>query len=146
MFYGANLIALRKKDGGIRPIAVGSTLRRLSGKTIVDCVKSPVATKLWPLQVGFGPGGSCEGAIHSARMFMESHPETCRMMLKLDFRNAFNCVRRDKMESVVESLPEYAKYFQQAYGAPSTLCYGEHTILSESGVQPGDPVGPLLAC
>ena len=30
--YGANLLALDKPGGGIRPIAVGLTLRRLSGK------------------------------------------------------------------------------------------------------------------
>lgn len=31
-FFGANLVSLRKKDDGIRPIAVGCSLRRLSGK------------------------------------------------------------------------------------------------------------------
>ena len=29
--YGGRLIALQKKDGGIRPIMVGYTLRRLPG-------------------------------------------------------------------------------------------------------------------
>ena len=29
MLYGANECAIRKKDGGIQPIAVGSTIRRL---------------------------------------------------------------------------------------------------------------------
>ena len=31
-FYGANLCALTKRDGGIRPIAVGCTYRRLATK------------------------------------------------------------------------------------------------------------------
>ena len=31
-FFGANLIALGKKGGGIRPIAVGLTLHRLVAK------------------------------------------------------------------------------------------------------------------
>ena len=40
-FFGANLFALEKKDGGVRPIAVGCTLRRLavkvaSGKVLED--------------------------------------------------------------------------------------------------------------
>ena len=30
--YGGRLVALQKKDGGIRPIAVGYTLRRLAAK------------------------------------------------------------------------------------------------------------------
>ena len=33
-FYGANLTALSKPDGGVRPIAVGFTLRRLVGKIL----------------------------------------------------------------------------------------------------------------
>ena len=32
VLYGANLCALRKKDGGIRPIAVGCTYRRMAAK------------------------------------------------------------------------------------------------------------------
>ena len=31
-FFGANLVALEKKDGGVRPIVVGCTLRRLVAK------------------------------------------------------------------------------------------------------------------
>lgn len=31
-FFGAKLVALRKKQGGVRPIAVGCTLRRLAAK------------------------------------------------------------------------------------------------------------------
>ena len=34
-FYGANLIALGKENGGVRPIAVGFTLRRLAAKIIM---------------------------------------------------------------------------------------------------------------
>ena len=29
-FFGAKLIALKKPDGGLRPVAIGNTLRRLS--------------------------------------------------------------------------------------------------------------------
>ena len=32
VFFGARLVALKKKDGGIRPIAVGHTMRRLASK------------------------------------------------------------------------------------------------------------------
>ena len=35
IFHGANLIALSKPDGGVRPIAVGCTLRRLVAKIIM---------------------------------------------------------------------------------------------------------------
>ena len=31
-FFGAKLIALRKIDGGLRPVAIGNTLRRIASK------------------------------------------------------------------------------------------------------------------
>ena len=34
LFFGAKLIGLRKNDGGIRPIAVGNTLRRICSKCV----------------------------------------------------------------------------------------------------------------
>ena len=43
-FFGANLIGLNKPDGGIRPIAIGCTLRRLSAK----CASS-LYVKKWVL-------------------------------------------------------------------------------------------------
>ena len=36
IFHGANLIALSKPDGGVRPIAVGRSLRRLAAKIIMQ--------------------------------------------------------------------------------------------------------------
>lgn len=37
--YGGSLCALKKKDGGVRPIAVGSTIRRLVAKLGCRAVK-----------------------------------------------------------------------------------------------------------
>ena len=52
--FGGRLIALSKKDGGIRPICVGYTLRRLAAK----CFNSHIITKrsqaLQPQQLGVG--------------------------------------------------------------------------------------------
>ena len=36
IFCAANLIPLRKKDGSVRPIAVGDTLRRVVGKCLLQ--------------------------------------------------------------------------------------------------------------
>ena len=38
--YGARLVALVKKDGGLRPIACGDVFRRCAGKWAVKCVAS----------------------------------------------------------------------------------------------------------
>ena len=54
IFYGANLIALKKEDGGIRPIAVGSTLRRLAAKIVMFANSDFCRAEFQPHQVGVG--------------------------------------------------------------------------------------------
>ena len=50
---GASLCALTKKDGGIRPIAVGCTLRRLVAKAACKAVNNKIAAQFLPIQLGF---------------------------------------------------------------------------------------------
>jgi len=58
------------------------------------------------------------------------------MLVKLDFSNAFNNVRRDVMlKTVAAELPELYKFCFQSYGKSTTLKFGSHTISSEEGVQ-----------
>ena len=54
VFCGASLCALNKKDGGIRPIPVGRTLRRLVAKAACKVVTTKMATQFLPVQLGFG--------------------------------------------------------------------------------------------
>ena len=52
-FFGANLTALQKKDGGVRPVAVGCTLRRLvvkvAGCKVMDAVGEILDPDSWVL-------------------------------------------------------------------------------------------------
>ena len=48
LFFGANLTALRKKNGGIRPIALGGTLRRLVAKMAGGKVMERISLLLSP--------------------------------------------------------------------------------------------------
>ncbi|CAL1143640.1 unnamed protein product [Cladocopium goreaui] len=47
---GARLHALPKKQGGVRPIAVGETLRRLVSKVLCQAVREDAVNHFWPLQ------------------------------------------------------------------------------------------------
>ena len=89
-FFGGRLIALEKKSGGgVRPIAVGMTFRRLSSKCASTFGIKRVKTSFSPRQLGVGIHGGCETAVDCARRFLESMPAS-HVMVKLDFSNAFN--------------------------------------------------------
>ena len=51
-FFGGRLIALNKKDGGIRPIVIGLVYRRLISKLIAGYAREKLAPMWSPLQLG----------------------------------------------------------------------------------------------
>jgi len=52
--FGGRLLALKKKTGGIRLIAVGFTLRRLASKCASTCGPSRLSSYFSPRQLGVG--------------------------------------------------------------------------------------------
>ena len=99
-FYFASLTALRKSDGGPRPIAVGSFYRRLATKVALRPLSSELGQQLRPVQLGYGSPGGCEAAVHASRQFLENLSDN-EVLIKIDMRNAFNTVRRDRFLSTV---------------------------------------------
>ena len=145
-FYGGNLIALSKKCGGIRPIAIGNTLRRLASKIAMSSVTELQKELFWPHQLGVGVKLGGEIACHAIREFVTKPIMEDQLILKTDFSNAYNCLRRDTM---LERVQKHASTLYcmawQAYSSPSNLIFGdEGTILSQSGIQQGDPMGSFL--
>ena len=65
---GARLVALGKSGGGVRPIAVGETLRRLAGKLLIARNQPEAASCLQPEQVGVGVLRGAESLVHKVRM------------------------------------------------------------------------------
>jgi hypothetical protein len=143
VFCGASLCALKKKkNGGIRPIAVGCTLRRLVAKAACKAVSDKMTTRFLPIQVGFGVPRATEAAAHAARAFI-SGLQPGEGFLKLDFKNAFNTVRRDEMLLLVhDELPELYAFVYMCYASSSLLDFGAHLLQSDEGFQQGDPLGP----
>ena len=144
IFFGANLCALSKKDGGIRPIAVGTTLRRLTTKVGFKPISRDLGALFRPNQLGYASKGGSEAAAHAARHYLSSGLQN-KVFLKLDIKNAFNCINRDIiLQKVKEKIPSLYKLLWQAYSRPSHLFYRNEILSSETGIQQGDPGGPAL--
>ncbi|KAF2886092.1 hypothetical protein ILUMI_20084 [Ignelater luminosus] len=77
---GANLRILPKKEGGVRPIAVGCTSRR----------------------VEFSSKEGCEAAVHALRYLVENNHYKAIAILEVDVKNAFNTLERDIILEAVE--------------------------------------------
>ena len=56
---------------------------------------------LHPLQLGVGVKGVVEAAIHSVRGLIENLPDS-GSFLEIDFKNAFNTLRRDLLLEAVK--------------------------------------------
>ena len=63
LLFGASLIALEKKDSGVRPIAVGITLRRPVAKCAGYSIMQDMAELLRPKQLGFGISRGAEAPV-----------------------------------------------------------------------------------
>ena len=144
-FYGGSATALLKPDGGIRPIVSGHALRRMSAKIVMRKLRSFCEKEFMPLQMGVGTPKGCEAAVHAARAYVESDLVQDQVLLKIDFKNAFNSVHRDVVLKLVkEKVPELYGFVYQCYEESSFLFFGDDTLDSSEGVQQGDPLGPFL--
>ena len=144
VFYGATLCALCKKDGGIRPIAVGCTLRRLAVKVGARPLAVQIGDSLRPVQLGYSTKGGCEAAAHAARRYLGEAGHR-RVVFKVDMANAFNSLRRDVFLAAARLRAQgLYRSLWQAYSEPTSLFFGESTLVSATGIQQGDPFGPAL--
>lgn len=86
LFFGATLTALKKKTGGIRPIAVAKPCRRLVAKIVLSRITPKLVSYLAPHQLGVGTKGGAEVGAHTARIYFNHPHSTPRAFLKMDFR------------------------------------------------------------
>ena len=101
-FFGANLIALMHIDRGLRPIATGNTLRRIAFKCAGSKALSERQNFFGNLQVKCGTKRGAEIAAHLFRNLTERDDNpNCTVLLKLDFKNAFNSPNRETSFQIV---------------------------------------------
>ena len=99
---------------------------------------------LSPHQLGFGVRGGIEAAIHAACCFI-NQLSPGEAFVKLDFCNAFNSLRRDKMLHSVKSLcPTLNSFVFSAYSSPHLSIERTGQFLQLKGFS--NPLGSLLFC
>ena len=87
--------------------------------------------------------GGSEAAAHAARHYLTNNPRN-KVFLKLDIKNAFNSIHRDIiLEKTKEEIPSLFNLIWQAYSTTSHLFYRDNILLSDTGIQQGDPNGPV---
>ena len=92
--FWSHLDTIGGEGGGIRPIAIGHTLQYLVAMCASSRVLPAMGDLLAPLQLGCGMPSGCEAAVHTTHLYI--HNMTAgHVLLKLDFKNAFNSVRHN---------------------------------------------------
>ena len=122
------MVALQKKDGGIRPIAVGYTLRRLVAKCVHTHVIKRRSDELQPIQVGVGVSGGAQAAILAMRRLVIYLPDN-HVVVKLNVSNAYNTIRRDTvMDTVADKIPELYRFIHASLSGSLKLSYNTYII------------------
>ena len=74
--------------------------------------------------------GGAEAAVHAVRLFIDTL-EDDNVLVKLDFANTFNTIRRDTiLERTAENNPELYKFILSTHSCEAKLTYGLYIILS----------------
>eukprot|EP00731_Ephydatia_muelleri_P021341 Em0013g1068a len=149
---GGRLIALNKgkfSEGrctDIRPIVVGEVLRRLTGKCLCSILRDKFSTFFQPSQFGVACKAGVERVVHNMRKCIDDGWMSGDFVVcKVDMSNAFNRVSRQVVLDECSSFfPELLPWVSWCYGSHSLLWHSMGTISSQSGVQQGDPLGPML--
>ncbi|XP_076896048.1 uncharacterized protein LOC143548884 [Bidens hawaiensis] len=105
-----------------------------------------MAKFLGDFQFGVGIPSGAEAVLHSANRFLNMfHLDGLLALLTVDFSNAFNLVDRSTLLKEVRArCPSISLWVNFLYGQPARLYVGNDCIQSTTGVQQGDPLGPLL--
>jgi len=96
------------------------------------------------LGVGISDGSPL--LVHAAQAVIDQYQaDSSIALLKVDFRNAFNTISRHQfITQIRQFFPSISRWVELCYCTTNPLSYGSFALQCSSGVQQGDPLGPLL--
>ena len=98
------------------------------------------------VKLGLEFQGVLETAIHVTHLYITQHASDSSLgLLKIDMKNAFNeCSHSAFFSRIADDFPENSNWVRWCYSQPAKLRFGSRRVLASSGVQKGNPLGPLL--
>ncbi len=147
-FASAPLTPLRKRDGGVRPIAVGETLRRLVGKLLMTRVRDRAAAIVLPSQKGVDVRCGADAIVYAARHHARvlGHDRHAGL-LQLELSNAFHLIWRRRCcapSAHISTSSSRASDLSTPGEEDPHPWVGDMRMRSAQGVQQDDLMGPLF--
>ena len=144
------MVALRKRNGGVRALVMSDVFRRLVGRTLAQQFGEAFLDACMPFQFALGTRAGTEALARAIRAATEWNPRAT--VLSIDGVGAFDHVRRRAMLSglydnpALQGVLPYARAF---YSMPSTYTWTDdhgvvHEICQAEGGEQGDPLMPAL--
>jgi hypothetical protein len=146
------LVPGRKKDDGVRPIAMGEVFVKLSELYLLSLITPATLQSIFGgIQFGYSKGG-VERAILALQAHIERNPEDT--VTSLDIKNGYNSLDRKAMLTELfrhRSLHHLWRISHWCYSSPSSLLVTSNgsiaaTISSGRGTRQGCVLGGLLFC
>ena len=144
----ARLVALRKPNGKVRPIACGSVVRRLAARAACDVFRADISRACGPFQYAVGKRAGCEVVHKCLTALAEGSPQA--VVLAFDVQNAYNSVPRGVLlAAVARRAPALLPLAHAWLAQPTTHLYWDegtsgHGVRAERGVDQGCPLSPAF--
>ena len=146
VLMSAKLTAIAKKDGGVRGIATGTTLRRVVGRILAKQYMKDFEDERSPFQYAHSTRAGTDCVGHMLRAATDRDPSAT--VLKVDGIGAYDHVLRSAMLVRLSGMPG-ARALLPSYANPSSYLWFDNqgqrrTVTQAEGGEQGDPLMPLL--
>ena len=133
-----------------RPLAIGEAIRRLGAKAIMIQHEVLFGEVLAPVgQMGVGIKSAADKMVIERRLRIEAR--SSRVIVAVDTANAFNSIDRRRILANLKRdkrlhflIPTFKAFYRHSASLYFKAKDSEMTLLSRTGVQQGDGLGPLF--
>ena len=113
------LVATEKGDGDVRPLLVGSTLRRLALRALARARREQLSEACGPNQYGVGRKGGANLLLKCLKAQVEKRPDAA--VLKVDLKTAFQKMEREEaFQAMADAVPDVEPALRTWYSGQAT--------------------------